>query len=249
MFTRKMLLGLVATAAVAAISMAASANSVSFTSVAGSNSDGPLSATITFKAIAGGIDITVVNNETGTIAKGQSVSALSFGISGISLPTGFTEMKGETYDPSSGTSWTLASGTSFDTTGSSPINHWGFGVSGSTVTLATAGSGAPGGNPHYLILGSTGTAGSGSSLANSNFYPYVIGPADFILTDSSITAGTVLLTSNFTGLTVGFGTGPDTTLNTNPNGSTIPLPAAFWSGISLLGALGIGASLRKKLAH
>jgi hypothetical protein len=100
------------------------------------------------------------------------------------------------------------------------------------VSLATAGSPVPGaGNPHFMILPSTGTAGTGSSLDNSNFNPYMIGPGDFFLTVPGVTSSSNLFdpttfASLITGVKVGFGTGPDTTPTATytdhgpPNGPT-----------------------------
>ncbi len=246
---------LVAALALGALGAAqASANTVTFTTVAGSNGDGPLAATIAFSPVAGGIDITITNTETGTFAKGQGVSALMFTVNGLGTPTSFTKLTGVDLNPSSSTSWTLASGTPFSTLASGNVaDHWGFSTSGSTVTLETAGSLAPPHKPMDLILPSSGTSGPGSSLANSGFFPFIIGPADFFLADASVTASTVLTMSNFSGVLVGFGTGYDTLLGTGTptiTGSsvppaTVPLPAAAWSGMALLAGLGLIAKLRK----
>ena len=227
---------------------AASANSVSF-SVSGSGSGGPDSATIKFTAINGGFDITVTNNATGTLAKGQAISYFSFGVSGIGAPTAFTELKGVSYSPVANTAWTPASGTPFiNTSGSPPVNsidHWGFSITGGDL-LATAGSPVPGaGNPLYMILPSTGTAGSGASLANSNFDPYIIGPADFFLTDAGITSGTVLTSTNFTSLIVGFGTGPDT-FSCPGVGTLVPLPPAAPAGLAMFGLLALARRIIRK---
>ena len=84
---------LVAALALGALGAAqASANTVTFTTVAGSNGDGPLAATIAFSPVAGGIDITINNTETGTFGKGQGVSALLFTVSGLGTPTSFTKL-------------------------------------------------------------------------------------------------------------------------------------------------------------
>ncbi len=88
------------------------------------------------------------------------------------------------------------------------------------------------GNPKYMILPSSGTAGPGASLANSNFYPFIIGPACFFLTESGITSSTSLTGADFTDVQVGFGTGPDTTLGVG-TGVVTPLPAAATSGFGL----------------
>ena len=198
-------------------SSAVSAQTSVTLAASGSDSDGPVAATVTFTPLSGEIEITITNTESGTLAKGQAVSDLSFTVgNGLAAPTAFTELTGESYSPSSGASWTSSSGTSFDNTSSaSPpnaIDHWGFSVTGGNVLLATANSPVPGaGNPHYMILPSSGKAGPGSSLANSNFYPYIIGPATFYITDSGVTT-TTDLAADISSVELSFGTGPDVTL-------------------------------------
>src|SRR5215471_10276649 len=103
----------------------------------GSDSDGPLAASITFTPVAGGIQIVVTNLATGPLGKGQAVSGFTFSVSGIGTPTAFTELKGRDEDSSaigSGGTWNSGSGVAFDTVGAGPaIDHWGFAPSGSTV--------------------------------------------------------------------------------------------------------------------
>ena len=206
---------------------------LTYTTVTGSDGDGSLAATVSFTPVLGGIDITVTNTETGTFAKGQAISAVSFTLSNaLSTPTFFTELKGVSFNPTAGGSWTLASGSAFDDTSSaSPINaidHWGFASPtggsmgmGGTVSLATAKSPVPGsGNPHYMILPSSGTAASGNgALANGNFFPYIIGPADFFLTVTGVTPSTILTAAEFSGVNVFFGTSPDKMLGTTETGT------------------------------
>ena len=212
----------------------------------GKDTDGALSAKITFTAINGGFDITVTNTETGTFAKGQAISDFTFTVGGgLSTPSAFTEQKGVMFDPVSGKSWTLASGTAFDTklspTPPQPyaINHWGFQTTGSSVDLATVGSPVPGaGNPHFMILPSTGKAGSGNSLANTKFFPYIIGPADFLLTVPGVRSTTDLNSSNIFGVTISFGTGPDAILD-----GKVPEPSSVvLSAIGFMGVLGLLAT-------
>ncbi len=167
---------------------------------------------------------------------------------GITVPfrANATINKFRILSPTSGKSWTIASGTSIDATSTaSPpnaIDHWGFQPTGSNVLLATADSPVPGaGNPHYMILPSSGTAGPGASLANSNFFPYIIGPAEFFLTVPGITG------LNITNVEVSFGTSPDKTLDATL--SSVPLvPEPSTLAIAGLGALGfLGYGLRWRL--
>jgi hypothetical protein len=228
----------------------ANAGSVTFTA-SGSDSDGPLAASITFTAINGGFDITVTNTETGTFAKGQAISDFSFSVGGtLSTPTAFTEQTGVMFNPVSGGSWTLASGTAFDTvlspTPPQPyaINHWGFQTTGASVVLATAGSPVPGaGNPTWMILPSTGTAGPGNSLANSNFFPFIIGPTNFFLTVPGVTSSTDLNASNILNVTLSFGTGPDKVLP----GTVVPEPSSVVMGA--MGFIGLIGVLARRLGR
>ena len=214
-------------------------------------------ATVNFTPVSGGIDITITNTQSGTIVKSQAIASLDFSVSGISTPTAFTKLTGSEFDPVAGASWTLASGTPFSHTSSDPpinsIDHWGFNTSGSAVILHTAASPVPGaGNPEHMIIPSAGTAGSGGSLNNGNFGHFIIGPADFFLTVPGITTSTVLTASNFTGVTLGFGTGPDTYETGSPPGTPrtpVPVPAAAWTGMALLAGLGAVAKYRKRLSR
>jgi hypothetical protein len=215
----------------------------------GTDDDGPLAATITFTAMNGGLEITITNTEAGTLANGQSMRALSFTVAGLSMPTAFTELEGVKFNPSSGGSWTLASGTPFDDTLSPTppqpyaIDHWGFQTTGSSVLLATAGSPVPGaGSAQYMILPSSGTAGPGKSLADSNFFPYIVGPANFYLTVPGVTPGTNLTSANFTNVKVSFGTSPDANLDASP----VPELSSMSMVLGVTSMLGAIALVRRR---
>lgn len=226
----------------------------------GSNDDGALSATIEFTAVAGGLDVTITNTATGSLAKGQAVSGFSFNVSsGISAPTGFTELKGGRLIMS-GTlqslgSWTATTGTAFDDVDTTApfnlIDHWGFQATGSNGLVATAGSPTAGGQPLYMILPATGTAATGNkSLANSNFDPFVLGPADFFLTVPEMTASTVLGQNSFYNVKIEFGTGPDTSLTATytgmrPTASPAPEPMSLVVWSTLLGTFGACYAFRR----
>lgn len=205
------------------------AGSVEF-SASGTN----VSATVLFAPINGGIEITLTNTESGTIAKGQAISALHFSVvAPLNAPTAFYKLTGKnayannTSAPFGASLITpgqaLPSGQSFTSTSTatvlpSSIDHWGFNTSGSAVTLVTAGSPVPGaGNPHWMILPSSGTAGGASSLIGQHgqFDPFIIGPGSFFLTVPGIKSNSNLFDAKgnpfISSVSVGFGTGPDTT--------------------------------------
>jgi hypothetical protein len=215
---------------------AAHADVVFAASGTGNSGAGPLGATIDFKALNGGLEVTVTNTlpSTDTINKGEAISAFSFGVSGLSKPTAFYELSGNLVDSTGFTPGTTFPGSSpvtpfNDTSNTNIIDHWSLSTTGSDI-LATAGNTAPGKNPMYMILPSSGITGPGSSLADGHFDPYILGSANFFLTVPGLTANTVLNASDFTGVTVGFGTSPDTTLSAQ----VVPEPAS-------LTLLGIGS--------
>jgi len=96
---RKGWLAILALAVAALMEPTAHAIPVTFITIPGSDSDGPLAAKIQFIPLAGQIKIIVTNTETGTFAKGQAISDFSFSVSGINTPTAFTELSGRD-DPS-----------------------------------------------------------------------------------------------------------------------------------------------------
>jgi hypothetical protein len=215
-----------------------------YTTVPGSDSDGPLSAQVTITAVNGGLDIQMTNLETGVIGKGQAISALTFTLNGLAAPTAFTEIIGNKVLAKDFTPGQAFPGSALITpvddlgNGLGYIDHWGVSV-GSTDFLATAGkNGAEGGNPQYMILPSSGITGPGKSLTNDNFDPYFIGATDFFITIPGVTSSTVLTLDNFSDVRVGFGTGPEMFLGTTGSSdpltpNAVPEPASL--ALSLIG--------------
>jgi hypothetical protein len=218
----------------------------------GSDTDGPISGTVTFSAGPGVLNVTLTNTQPNgsQMHLGQGLSDVSFTYippTGLSnQPTALSALSGVGFDATGlamGTAWTLASGTPFSgsPTSSSPPGlptHWVFNPSGFPVTtLATANVG--GGAPN-MIFPSSGIVEDG--LSNGNQNPLYIGPTIFQLTVPDLTAGTNLTAANFSNVTLSFGTAPDATL---PAG-VVPEPSTL--AIAGLGALGfIGYGLRRRL--
>ena len=244
--------------------------SLQFTASGTNGSDGAVAATVLFVPIAGGIEITLTNTESGTLDKGQAISALSFSVGGgLSTPTAFYKLTGSKVNSASFTPGSAFPGSATVTSiantsskaGAGAIDHWGFDPSGSNVVLATAGSSVSGatGHPHYMILPSTGTTGSGKSLADGHFDPYLLGAANFFLTVPGVTATTDLSLTNVTGVQVGFGTGPDVTIASGPgtqgppHGNGPPVgaapapPSVVLFGIGGIALAGIMVRSRRRL--
>jgi hypothetical protein len=234
------------------------AGSVTYSTVPGSDSDGPLAATVVFTPIAGGIDIIVTNTESSSmanpLAKGQAVSALYFSVSGgLNAPTAFYLLTGDRVNSAGSSGFgpnhpfpANAIVTPFSDTplAATPhaIDHWGFARSGSSVTLATAGSSVKGatGSPHDMILPAFGQSGPGHSLSDSHFDPYLLGATHFFLADPGVTSGTNLTSGNFINVGVGFGTGPDRILTAL---DAVPEPSTLVMG--LIGLMGVVAIARR----
>jgi hypothetical protein len=217
-----------------------------------------VSASIEFTAVNGGLEITATNTLATTAAnplkRGEAISALSFTLSGLSNATAFTKLTGSTVDSSTFTPNAAYPGAStvtpFSDTGTTLIDHWSFAGTGASVHLATAGGTATG-NPIYMILPATGYSGPSKSLDDGHFDPYILGPGEFFLSVAGITSSTVLSASNFSNVSVGFGTGPDTTpfiSTTTPNIVT-PEPASVTllaSSFFAFGGLGLARRRRTR---
>ena len=226
------------------------AGSITYSGSGPGSGGGAVSASITFKAITGGIDITITNDASGTITRSQAVSGVLFTVGGgLSTPSAFYKMSGNSVDSADFTAGHSFPGsatvTPFSDTGSGTIDHWGFSTSSASVTLTSAGSGAPGGNPIYLVLPSSGTAGSGKSLADGHFDPYILGPGNFFLTVAGVTDSTSLSSANFSDVMIRFGTNPDSVVSA----SAVPEPSSLvLSAFGVLGTVMLVRSRRRQPA-
>jgi hypothetical protein len=108
-----------------------------------------------------------------------------------------------------------------------------------------------------MIIPGSGTSASGGSFAQGNFDPYIVGTGTFLLTIPGFTDTTVLSAGSFSSFKFLFGTGPDGTLGegsitthtTLPPPPVVPLPAAAWSGMLMLGGLGATRALKNRKAR
>jgi hypothetical protein len=159
--------------------------------------------------------------------------------------------------PATGSVLTSASGNEINITGGKggittsnatdgTIGHWGTAVSGGSVFLATAGTGAAGGQPYDLILGPGPYTNANSSIIGKD--PQIDGTGHFVLTLAGLTDAYV------TKVNLGFGTtGSDYRAATcsgtcgppviTPPGA-VPEPASW--ALMILGVGGVGAMMRRQ---
>lgn len=208
------------------------------------------SALVTFQAVSGGINVIVTNTETltGTLDISHAISQVQFTVGGgLGLPSSFDSLTAAkiTY---SGTVGTVGPTTTYSPPSMDPNLHWEFSTpAANSVGLATVAGGplglpALGGGPHELIV-QPNSAGNPSLSADSH-NPSFNGTATFFLADSTVPPN--LTAANITGVSVAFGTGPETTLETTVIASVVPEPSTL--AIAGLGGLGfVGYGLRRRL--
>jgi hypothetical protein len=138
---------------------------------------------------------------------------------------------------------TVTSNTGPYTITSGPPTHWGVGTAGGQIVLETAGPFAVGGAPINMIIGPTDASGNYSnanaSITDGHFSPFINGTGTFVISDSAITASTII-----SGVDFDFGTGPDFTFPGVP--SHVPEPAPLL--LIGTGLLGLGLIRRSKRA-
>src|SRR5262245_8059218 len=127
----------------------AQAISMTFTA-SGIGGDGPESASATISTGAGFIVVVLSSLIANPTAAGQLVSGIQLALGGgVPASTSLFSASGPTINIAPGGAVTMGGA----------ITHWGTTVSGGTVFLATAGTGAPGGSPINLIIGPPGPGG------------------------------------------------------------------------------------------
>jgi hypothetical protein len=211
-----------ASVALAGVIFTSGAHAATFPFTAsGVGGDGPESASATITTGAGTITVILSSLITNPTAAGQLVSDIELT---VNVPTPSVSLSS-----AAGTTINIAPGGAVTPGGA--ITHWGATVSGGTIFLATAGTGAPGGSPINLIIGTAATyPAANPSITGRN--PQIQGTGTFVLNAAGVTASTIVTSATFS-----FGTGPDSTLP----GTLVPLPGAlplFVSGLVGLGLLG-----------
>lgn len=220
--------GAAAALTVMAVAGQASAATFTFSTGAQTGSDGPINgqAVITTSPNSLTIALTsLINNPTSI---GQEVSGIQITLAGV---------------PGSVTLFSAA-GSLIDGDGNpvaGSIGHWGTTISGGSIFLATAGVGAQGGMPKYLITGNG---------------PYTNGNASVDVHSPSIkNTGTFVLNLTgapdpvITGVKIEFGTQPESIINAvcTAGCGAVPEPASWAMLIVGFGMVGAGLRQRRKL--
>jgi hypothetical protein len=229
-----------AVASLLTLSMAsARASIVSFTTASGT----PAQADITTGA--GTITLTLTNLGTNPSSVAENISAFSFTLSNTAGTTSLSSML------SSGR--TVAADGTYADTGAITSGWVQSLVDPSTIMVdVLVGTGHAG--PSETILGMPNgsdlyAAAGGSIAGNGPHNPFLNQTATFTFLADNVTALTTV-----TGATFQFGTTDGAGLVPGVPGTStvpvpVPVPAAVWSGMSLLGGLGLAKKLRKKLAR
>ena len=204
-YGKRFLMAALAIGFVLLLTSGAQAISMSFTA-SGVGGDGPESAAATVTTGAGTVTVVLSSLITNPTAAGQLVSGIQINLGGGVPATA-------SLASASGTTINIAPGGAVTPGGA--ITHWGATVSGGTIFLATAGTGAPGGSPINLIIGTAASyPAANSSITGRN--PQIQNTGTFNLTTAGVTAATPINSAVFE-----FGTGPDSTL------PGVPVPEFF----------------------
>jgi hypothetical protein len=210
------------TAAIGLLMSSAAANAELFTAN-GSNVDGALLGTAEITVGNGSLMVVLTDTATGQISSGQTISDVSFTISGLGTVSNFTQA-GTLVNVNNATTPT------FIPISGSP-DHWISQVSGDAVHFTTL----SGGQPRNLIVG-------GSPMPNGgfdNFNPYINGAGTFTLACTGCSN-----TDTISGVQISFGTSG---FNVDGTPSIPPVPEPSTWAMMVLGFLGVGiVGLRKR---
>jgi hypothetical protein len=219
---------------VAMLCSVANANALTYF-VNGSDSDGPLQAQADITFNSGVFTIVLTNEETGQHSQGQSISGISFDVSGLTSTSSFSQSANTT--PTGAT--TFGNGSLVNVvTGGSPVvspsvgtsNHWTDQSSLGIVDIATVGTA----HVKDMIVGSSPTPNTGGF---DNFDPYIYHVGTFTI-DANLSNPNSFTISNVEFI---FGTQPDATLSGTRGGfpvGAIPEPSTW--AMMLLGFGGVG---------
>jgi hypothetical protein len=201
---------------------------------AGTSPDGPVSASAT--VTTGTNSITVVLNDllANPTSVGQTLSDIFLTLSDTPSAVSLTS--------SAGTLINIGAG-GVVTPDGTVIDHWGTALVSGSVHLAAVGTGAPGGQPHDLIIGPPGAGGvytaGNASITNGMFSPFISQTGTFVISATGVSAATTVTAASFS-----FGTGPDFV---TPGTPSVPEPTtALLLGSAFLALTGVAKVINRR---
>ena len=221
----------------------ASAASISFVTPIGATTSGPVSARADLTTSLNTVQLTLTNLTVNPTDVAQNLSAFTFTLDGTFTAASLTSSSSTERsldDKNSGVytdgTGTVAAGWAFTAPSTNVLKVdvlTGVGHVGPTHTII----GAPAGDNEY-------DNANGSLAGNPPHNPFLNQVATFTFNVTGVTAQTSITSVLFQfGTTDGGDTVPGTPV---PHTHPVPVPAAAWSGFSLLAVLGIGAAIRRK---
>jgi hypothetical protein len=198
----------------------------------GTGSDGAEGASATITTNLNSIEVQLSSTQANPTSAGQEVSGIQIFLNSTSTVT---------LSSASGTQIDIGAGGAVTPDSSAIIgDDWGTSASGTTIYLATVGTGSTGTQPENLIIGPGPYTNANSSIRN--FLPSIQDTGTFFLA--------VVGTPTITGVKFEFGTGPDSyltgRLTSTSNEGTAPVPAALpLMGVVLVAGY-LGAMWRRR---
>jgi len=219
--------------AAAALTMAAAAGQASaavytYSTGAQSGSDGAINGQAVITTGANSLTIalsSLINNPTSI---GQEVSGIQITLAGVPGSVTLGSASGQLID-----------GDGNPIAGS--IDHWGTTISGGVIFLATAGVGAEGGQPDYLITGNGPYTNGNHSIDVHS--PSIRNTGTFVLNLAGVPNPVI------TGVKIEFGTQPESIVNAvcTAGCGAVPEPASWAMLIVGFGMVGAGLRQRRRL--
>jgi hypothetical protein len=204
-------------------------------------------ASATFTSVAGGIEITVTNNEanTGDIANAVSQVQFTFNPATVGQASSLTELSGLEISYSGKGAGTVTGPFDYAPVSNDPNLHWSLDPTNahttSLVNVSGGGLTGPGGQPDELIVALNSMATANSPASHN---PSFDGTAHFFLADALVPAN--LTASDITGVKFSFGTTPETVLSTGTVVlQSVPEPSSLVLG-GTAALLGLGIAWRRR---
>jgi hypothetical protein len=237
----RQLASLAAAASVLVLGSAAHATTV-WTFNGSSAADGPVDASATLNLVGNTLSLDLTSLLSNATSDGQELSGIQIFFNNAPSSTALTSASGNEINIIAGAGKGKSKGpnTTSDATDGT-IGHWGTALSGGSVFLATAGTGAAGGQPFDLILGPGPYTNANASIINKD--PHINQTGHFVLTLAGLSDR-----SYVSGVNLGFGTsGTDYHLATctgTCGPPSVPEPTSWL--LMILGMGGVGAMMRRR---